>query len=249
MIPKIIHYCWFGNNPKTNLIKRCIKSWREKCPDYQIIEWNESNFNVNQCNFTKDAYSIGKWAFVSDYARFQILNNIGGVYLDTDVELFKSLNDFLNYKMFTGFESYNRVNPGLIWGSEKETRLVDEILNVYRNKDFFDSNGIPVLETVVDIVTKILVQKGLQLDGKKQCVDDLMIFPEDFFSPKSYFTGKETITHNSYTIHHFAASWKPWYVNFEKRTWEFFGLKDKIILSRIKRKIKRLYITLGKTSS
>ena len=118
MIPKIIHYCWFGYNKKPELIEKCIESWHKFLPDWEFREWNESNYNVNKNEYIKEAYKQKKWAFVSDYARFDILNQYGGVYLDTDVELLKPISDeILQHEAFTGFQSNNRVNPGLIYGS------------------------------------------------------------------------------------------------------------------------------------
>ena len=116
IIPKVIHYCWFGRNPKSSLIKKCIKSWKEKCPDYEIVEWNETNFDINCCEYVKQAYEQKKWAYVSDYARFYILNKYGGIYVDTDVQFLKPLDDLLSTK-FLGFarkDSSNRINNGVI---------------------------------------------------------------------------------------------------------------------------------------
>ena len=121
MIPKIIHYCWFGGNDKSELVERCISSWKKYCPDYKIIEWNENNYNVNKNKYTKYAYERQKWAFVSDYARIDIINTYGGFYLDTDVELMKSLDDLINNEIYFGIEkNTNKISTGLGFGSVKE---------------------------------------------------------------------------------------------------------------------------------
>ena len=117
-IPKVIHYCWFGGNPKPKLVQKCIHSWKKYCPDYEIIEWNESNFDISSCPlYVRQAYDVKKWAFVSDYARLKIIHTCGGIYLDTDVELIKSLDSLLEYNAFFGFEDGKYVATGLGFGA------------------------------------------------------------------------------------------------------------------------------------
>lgn len=207
MIPKIIHYCWFGNNPLPHLVKKCIKSWIKFCPDYQIIEWNESNYNVNSITYTQQAYKEKKYAFVSDYARFDILYNYGGIYLDTDVELVKSLDDLLNNKSFMGFESDDAVAPGLIIGSEKNSNIIREIKDNYLSKLFYYPDGTTNLTTVVRYTTDILITHGLILNGEFQCLEGIVIYPKNFFNPTDIKFGKYVINKNTYSIHHFSGSW------------------------------------------
>ena len=141
MIPKIIHYCWFGGKPLPKLAKKCIASWKKFCPDYEIKEWNESNFDLNSCTYVKEAYDSKKYAFVSDYARFWILHRYGGVYFDTDVELLKSIDDILADGAFMGVENFvaeqNKakisINPGLGIAAEPGMLIYQEILDFYHN--------------------------------------------------------------------------------------------------------------------
>ena len=130
-IPKVIHYCWFGGNPKSKLIENCINSWRKKCPDYEIIEWNESNFDINCCDYVKEAYEAKKWAFVSDFARLKIIYDNGGIYLDTDVELISSLEKFLEYDSYFGFEDSEHINTGLGFGAVKHNPILEVMINDY----------------------------------------------------------------------------------------------------------------------
>ncbi len=145
MIPKVIHYCWFGGGEKSRLMKKCIKSWKKYCPDYEIIEWNEDNFDVNGIEFTKGAYNAKKWAFVTDYARLDIIYKHGGIYLDTDVELLKPLDELLKYKGFFGFEEMGMVNTGVGFGAEKGNLLVKQMRDDYNNDVYSkDSETCPV---------------------------------------------------------------------------------------------------------
>lgn len=124
MIPKKIHYCWFGRNPLPELAVRCIESWKKYCPDYEIIEWNEDNYDINKISYVKEAYQARKWAFVTDYVRLDVVNQYGGIYLDTDVELLKSLDPLLKYKSFFGMEEGKFIATGLGFGAEKGTKIL-----------------------------------------------------------------------------------------------------------------------------
>lgn len=136
MIPKVIHYCWFGRNPKPELINKCIESWKKFCPDYEIKEWNEDNFDIHQCPYVEEAYECKKWAFVSDCARLKIIYDNGGIYLDTDVELLDSLDNILKYDFFFAFEHEFRVNTGYGFGAKKMSPIVQEMLSFYLGKHF-----------------------------------------------------------------------------------------------------------------
>ena len=160
MIPHKIHYCWFGHNRKPKLINKCIESWRRYFPDWEIIEWNESNYDVNKNQYIAEAYRQKKWAFVVDYARFDILNNRGGIFLDTDVEFLKPIpQEFLYYEAFTGFESEATVNPGLIYASVPKQDILIKIMSVYERKEF-GSKVDGRMEKIVDIVTGVLKENG-----------------------------------------------------------------------------------------
>jgi len=205
MIPKIIHYCWFGNNPKPKIISKCIESWEKYCPDWKIIEWNEKNYDVNKAPYIKSAYEQKKWAFVSDYARFDILNTYGGVYLDTDVELLKPIPDsMLELEGFMGFESAERVAPGLIYASIAGQSVLSSIICDYNGRSFSTD------KTVVDIVTDILTAKGLVGNNTQQNVDGVEIYPTDYFCCFNFETQLFTITERTISIHHYCASWTSW---------------------------------------
>ena len=205
-IKKTIHYCWFGKGEKPAIIKKCMSSWQKKCQDYAIVEWNENNFDVNICPYVKQAYEAGKYAFVSDYARFFVLNKFGGVYLDTDVELLKDISELLDNN-FVGFESDNSVNTGLIMACGANDELCKAMLEEYDGDKFINDDGSFNLRTVCHRVTDWLVQKGLKLDGKTQHIGDYVVYAKDYFNPTDMASGKLVVTRNTYSIHRFAASW------------------------------------------
>lgn len=161
MIPKKIHYCWFGKNPKPDIVTKCLKSWKKYMPEYEIIEWNEDNYDINKCAYIKEAYKAGKWAFVSDYVRFDVLNSMGGIYFDTDVELLRRIpEDVLNNTAFTGMESAGKVSPGLVFASIPHHPFLEEILKVYEQSEFVQS-GKRKYKTVNEVTTEILEKKVL----------------------------------------------------------------------------------------
>ena len=205
MRPKIIHYCWFGGNPKSKLIIQCMNSWKKYCPDYEIIEWNENNFDVNCCDYVREAYKSKKWAFVSDYCRFYILYHQGGVYLDTDVELIKNFSEMEN--TFVGFESEEAVNSGLIRAAEKGDTICKLMLESYHADHFCRQDGSLNTTTVCERETGILCQFGLKLNNQLQTVESTTVYPSDYFNPTDIKTRKVTITPRTVSIHHYAASW------------------------------------------
>lgn len=220
MIPKIINYCWFGGKPLSQQAKKCVTSWKKYCPDYQIKEWNESNFDLkNSCNYVKEAYRLKKWAFVSDYARFKILFDNGGIYLDTDVELIKNLDNIIKKGPYMGYEAYwdNEkfnsshewlVNPGLGMAAEPHMDFFKRVLNYYKSQHFLNADGSLNNMTVVERVTKLLKKDGLQCKGKMQKIDGITIYPEDYFCPYNFTSGKLKKTENTYSIHLYSASWQ-----------------------------------------
>ena len=220
MIPSIIHYCWFGRNSLPEEALKCIESWRKFFPDYEIKEWNEDNFDVNIIPYTAEAYSVKKYAFVSDYARFWILYHYGGLYFDIDVEVIKPMDDIIARGPFMGVEvpskngSFPLVAPGLGLGAECHMPIYKEILDYYHDLHFLCDNGKLNQVTVVQHNTTVLKQHGLQAINRLQSVNGIWIYPHDFFNPLNDLTGEIKLTDNTKSIHWYHRSWldKPnWY--------------------------------------
>lgn len=215
MIPKIIHYCWFGGNPLPSLAIRCINSWKKFFPDYEIKEWNENNFDVNIIPYTQEAYQAKKYAFVSDYARFWILYHYGGLYFDTDVEVIRPMDDIIARGPFMGCENEVSeksndvlvVAPGLGLGIESNSSLYKEILDMYETQHFIDDKGSLNLKTVVTYVSELLQKYGLKNVNDIQECCGIYIYPKDWFCPMDYNSGKIYLTSHTRTIHHYSASW------------------------------------------
>lgn len=207
MIPKVINYCWFGRNPKPKSVIKCIESWKRICPDYTIREWNEDNYNIFEtCDFVKDAYSKKMWAFVSDYARLDIIYHYGGVYLDTDVELLKPIDQLIKQDLgFIGFENQGEVNSGLGFAANKNDSIIGEMMEYYRKIRFDSLNPANVKCPLVN--TEILVKHGLKCNNTFQTVGSLQILPTEYLCPENMFTGEVKYTINTISVHHYNASW------------------------------------------
>lgn len=220
MIPKKIHYCWFGGNPLPELAQKCIASWKQYCPDYEIIEWNESNFDLNCCDYVREAYEAKKWAFVSDVARLYALVHHGGIYMDTDVEVLKPLDDILQYQAVSGFEGDDRIPTGLM-AAEAGQPLFVELLRDYDGDHFVKPDGSYDTTTNVTRITNTCLKYGLVLNNTLQTVGGFTLFPKDYFCPKDCTTRVLTVTENSYTIHHFDGSWQTpeqqWFANTRQK--------------------------------
>ena len=212
MIPKVIHYCWFGRTPKPKLSLRCIRSWKKYCPDYQIVEWNEDNFDLSTVPlFVKQAFEAKKWAFVSDYVRLQVIYENGGFYFDTDVELIKNIDDLCQYSSFFAAEGHHYIATGLGFGAASGNEIVYAMMQAYQNISFTaDSNGkydgiiCPKLQTDA-IKTKI---------SSIETFENIIIWNNNIFLPRDYFcpldfTTKSLMykTKNTYAIHWYSASW------------------------------------------
>lgn len=209
MIPKIIHYCWFGNGKMPELALKCLDSWRKYLSDYEIVVWNEQNFDVSMYRFASEAYQEKKYAFVADVCRLYALKNRGGIYLDTDVEFLRPLDeDMLNDEAFTGFED-NLLLSSAIMGSEKDGQWINELLPYYDNRSFYLSDGSHDVNPNTEIITKFMKNcKGVQINNTFQRLPNYCtIYPSDYFCPKSWKTLKVKQTTNTYCIHHFAGSW------------------------------------------
>ena len=212
MIPKIIHYCWFGGNPLPKLAKKCIKSWKKYCPDYEIRRWDETTFDINSNQYVKEAYEAKKWAFVTDYVRLWAIYNYGGIYMDTDVEVIKPLDILLDCDGFTGFESNNYMVTGImagVKGSENYKHFID----YYENRCFVKPEGGYDLTTNTVIITYILKNMGFVQNNKLQIINSFVLYPSEYFCPKNFTTGEIKVTDELYAIHHFNASW----LDVEKR--------------------------------
>ena len=198
-IPKVIHCCWFGGAPKSELITKCIDSWKKYCPEYTIYEWNESNFDLSACAYAKEAYSAKKWAFVSDYVRIWALNEFGGVYLDTDVELTAPLDQFLCHPAFTGFEKIDLPFTA-VFGCVKGHPFTSTILASYADRHFIQADGTFDMQTNTESVTNLLVNTyAVRLDNTfQQTADGLAIYPSEYFCPKSHADSVVRITKNTH---------------------------------------------------
>lgn len=206
-IPRIIHYCWFGNGEKNELMKKCIDSWKLYLPEYEIKEWNEKNFDINSNIYTAEAYKEKKWAYVTDYVRLHALYNEGGIYMDTDVEVLKNIDRFLVHSAFSGFEDIQFIPTGIM-GAEKYNQWIKDLLDYYKEKKFYNENGELDLTPNTVTITELSHKYGLELNGNYQVLEhDIHIYPKEFFCPKEHATNKLIITENSYCIHHFNGSW------------------------------------------
>ena len=211
-IPKKIHYCWFGGKPLPELAEKCIASWKSFFPDYEIIRWDESNYDVNKISYTKEAYIAQKYAFVSDYARFDILYHHGGVYFDTDVEIIKDMSAIIESGTFMGCEiDYKKlcgINSGIGLGANQGGIIFKKILADYKDRHFIKSDGSTDQTTVVDIVTAIFVQHGFDRSKQEiQRIADVTIYPPKYFCPRNGFFNRYKLSKDTYSIHHYAASW------------------------------------------
>lgn len=206
-IPKVIHYCWFGHGEMPRLAQKCIDSWKKKCPDYEIICWNEDNFDLTQNEYMRQAYEAKKWAFVSDYARLKILYDHGGIYLDTDVELLKPLDALLQNKGYMGFDEKGIVATGLGFGAEKGNPIIEAFLKDYDDISFVLPDGSFDLTPCPDRNTATLKRLGMDTTVQSQTFMDTVFLPREYLCPMDYYTGKKTITKNTYSIHHYCASW------------------------------------------
>lgn len=209
MIPKVIHYCWFGRNPKPEMMQRCIASWKKYCPDYEIIEWNEDNFDISQNAYAREAYERKKWAFVTDYARLWIVYHHGGIYLDMDVEVIKSFDQLLSDSAFFGFEDEKSVNTGLGFGAEKGNPVVEAMLRDYASIHFTHPDGscdllpCPVRNTAA--IAQYL--PAHILPGAVVRTEYASFYPPEYFCPLSADGISLKKTKHTHTIHWFSATW------------------------------------------
>lgn len=205
MIPKIIHYCWFGRGQMTPLMMKCIKSWKKFCPEWQIMEWNEDNFDVNSTIWTKQAYEAKKYAFVADYVRLHALKTYGGVYMDNDQELIKPLDSFLKKDAFLGFMDA-QVNTGLI-GADADSQFLKKMLNYYNGREFVNGENFDKTPNT-EWMTEILISDGLQIKDEYQCIKNVEIYPKTYFCPTTCDSIKHQYSKDTFAIHHWAMTWR-----------------------------------------
>lgn len=240
MIPKVIHYCWFGRAPLPKLAQKCIASWRKFLPDYEIKEWNEDNFDINTIPYTREAYQMQKYAYVSDYARFYILYHYGGLYFDTDVEIIKPIDDIIAKGSFMGKEPIKLswhdmpstgINPGLGLGAPHGLDLYKEIIDFYSKHHYVSWTGHHKNhETVVEIVTRIMENyETVSIEDGVESCRDIYVYAPEYFCPQNYNTGIISLTRNTVSIHHYAASW------VEKET----------VWQKVKRRLKGMRVRFG----
>jgi len=207
MIPKVIHYCWFGRGKYPDIVRKCLESWKKYCPDYEIKLWNEDNYDVQKVEYIREAYELKKWAFVSDYARLDIIYHEGGFYLDTDVELVRSLDGLRDYPCFVAADG-SGINTGLGFGAEKGHPVVKAILDLYQEKHFKTSNG-PDLTPCTEVNSKLFLENGY--DITTEAVADILgvrILPPEYFSPIRGAESELCVTSKTYGIHWGSRLWE-----------------------------------------
>ena len=237
MIPKLIHYCWFGRGEMPELAIKCIASWHKYMPDWKYKLWNEDNFDVNSVPYTKEAYEARKFAFVSDYVRLLALQREGGVYFDTDVEVLKPFDSLLNYSAFAGFEGSKYLPVGTcVMASEANGQWVNEMLESYRIRHFVNWDGTYDLTTNVQYITTLMSRQGFVQNGEEQKYKDLQVFPIEFFSPRQT-TGEYHQTENTYCDHLGLGSWAEHRSGWKVIVGRMVGQKNMTRIIKLKRKI------------
>lgn len=210
-IPKIIHYCWVGGNPKPESVLYCIESWKRNCPDYEIREWNESNYDFTKNEYMRQAYEAKKWGFVPDYARLDIIYEYGGIYLDTDVEIVRNFDELLSQDSFFGFEDTGEgtffIACGLGFGAKKHNPLIKKLRDYYDQVSFFNADGSLNLTPAPRHNSAIFKEYGVVMNNILQVINGNVFYPSEYFCPKIFKTGKTKITKKTFSIHHFSASW------------------------------------------
>lgn len=220
MIPKTIHYCWFGGLPLPRSAKKVLQTWKLHCPEYTLIEWNEGNFNIDACKYIREAYRARKFAFVSDYARLDVLHRYGGIYLDTDYELLKSLDPLLYHEAFFGFET-NRIVATSILGAAAQMPVLSQLLESYATRSFIGEDGEYDLTPNPLGMTRCLQDTGFIMNGETQTLENMTLLAREYLMPLNGSTLKmDCLSTHSYGYHHFSASWLP------------FSVRAKIMIKR-----------------
>ncbi|SFG80587.1 glycosyltransferase family 32 protein [Oribacterium sp. WCC10] len=243
MIPKVIHFCWLSGDPYPDSIKKCLESWGKLLPDYEIKLWSKDTFDINSVQWVKEAYEAKKYAFAADYIRFWALYNYGGIYLDSDIEVLKSYDTFLNHKCFMGFE-YLGIPEAATIGAEPGLDWIKSCLDYYEGKSFYDSDGnmrVDAVPYLIRLVLKGKYKRELRDNGNVLNLGELVIYPYQVFSPKNYYTDEIQSNDDTISIHRFASAWGP----RAKRKWV---MQLHVIMIKLigKRNHDRLYRSLKK---
>lgn len=228
IIPKTIHYCWFGGKEMPGWFQENIRSWERCCPDYEIIKWDENNYDISKNRYMKQAYKKKMWAFASDYARIDIINEYGGIYLDTDVEVIRSFDSLLGYKMFCGFQNEDEIDFGLGFGSVAHHPVLEDLIQLYEEISFIQDDGTLNMVLCPEYQTRILKQYGLSGDNISQEKEEFIALSTEYFSP-FHSLGTGWITENTYSVHQWMGTWNEKDVN--QRNIE----KRKFIMRRLER--------------
>ncbi len=237
MIPKRIHYCWFGRGQMPDLAIKCIESWHMFMPDYEYKLWNEDNFDLNCNQYVYEAYEAKKYAFVTDYVRLYALYTEGGIYMDTDVEVLKPYDDLLYLSGFTGYEGSKHLPPVTgTMASEAGNLWVKEQLSAYNGIHFLRPDGSFDLKNNTTRISEIMRNGGFVQNGEKQVYKDMHIFPVEYFCPRQT-TGEVLITENTYCDHHFMASWTDKRLGWKRYLAAIIGKKNMTRLIKLKRKL------------
>lgn len=239
MIPKVIHYCWFGRGPLPQLAVKCIESWRKYCPDYEIKEWNEDNFDLSMYPYVKEAYEARKFAFVTDVVRLYALYHEGGIYMDTDVEVIKPLDSLLGYEAVSGFESETQIPTGLMACREGHP-LFGELLHEYDCIHFVKPDGSFDLTTNVVRITRTCLKYGFQPNNQLQTVKGFTLLPKDYLCPIEHEGHRLVLTDHTLCIHHFAGSWVTGKAAIKRKVTRLLGSRLTVLLVKLKRRFMLL---------
>lgn len=239
MIPKIIHYCCYGDKKISHKAEKCIASWKKYCPEYQIIKWDGTNTDFKRIDALYEAYKNEKWAFVSDIVRLLAVYEMGGIYMDTDVEIIRPIDDLLENHCYFGFENKYRINTGHGFGAEPGNQIIGNMIKEYENIAFYDSKNRFKVITCSIINTQVLRRIGLQEEDRCQTLGTVKIYSSDYFCPKNYQTGRMQCTSDTYSIHHYEGSWLPVKLRLKLCYFHMIGDKGLKIHTKIKNFFKR----------
>ena len=229
MIPKIIHFCWLSDEPYPEIIRLCMDSWHKYLPDYEFVHWDLQKLNEIDSIWAKQAFEHKKYAFAADFIRCYSVYNFGGIYLDTDVELFDSFDSFLNLKAFMGLDSRGDLEAA-VFGAEKHAEWLGKALEFYKDRKFVNTDGTFNIITMPNVFKSVFNQLlGREYPQYEEISDlsFLTLFPPDFFSPKDYTTGVVRRTSRTVAVHHFEAGW------LNKSGWGWRKHQFKIFLKKL----------------